>query len=117
LVVALLQLVLFQARADEHAILLVLGHRPRRLVARAVRQCAAVAAASWLCGIGLALVVLSLYARFGLTPRGLAMRVFDAQPILASLWVPIVAVVVAAVVLARQLHRMDPVEVVARRGV
>lgn len=116
LVVALLQLVLFQARAEEHAILLVLGHRPGRLVMRAVRECAGVAVVAWLLGLGCSLLILELHLRLNLAPHGLAMRVFDPQPVWASLLVPVVAVVVAGFVLARQLHRMDPVEVVQRRG-
>jgi hypothetical protein len=116
LVVALLQLVLFQSRADEHAILLVLGHRPARLVARAAGECAAIALIAWIAGAALALALLQAYSRWQFVPRGLLMRPFDAQPIVASLAVPIVAVGVAAVALRLQLGRMDPVDIVQRRG-
>jgi hypothetical protein len=116
LVVALLQIVLFQARADEHAILLVLGHRPGRLVARAVGECAAIALVAWALGAGLALALLQAYSRWQFEPRGLLMRPFDPQPVVASLAVPIVSVLVAAVALSLQLRRMDPVDIVQRRG-
>lgn len=115
-VVALLQVVLFQARADEHAILLVLGHRPGRLVARAAGECAAIALTAWTLGAGLSLALLVAYSRWQFEPRGLLMRPFDAQPIVASLAVPLVSVLAAAVALWLQLRRMDPVDIVQRRG-
>ena len=116
LVVALLQIVLFQARADEHAILLVLGHRPERLVARAAGECAVIATAAWVLGAGFSLAMLQLYSRWQFEPRGLLMRPFDVQPLMASLAVPVVSVLMAVVALSLQLKRMDPVDIVQRRG-
>jgi ABC-type antimicrobial peptide transport system permease subunit len=116
LVTALLNLIAFQARSDEFALYLAVGHRRSRLVGKLVAETALLASGGWLAGIALGLSVVALYAGRVLEPRGILIELLDPGPILYSLVVPALSAAVSAGGLAWRLHRMDPVAVIQRRG-
>ncbi|HTK32066.1 MAG TPA: FtsX-like permease family protein [Candidatus Saccharimonadaceae bacterium] len=116
LVVALLAVIAFQGRHEEFAILLAIGHTPRRLVTKLTTECAIVTGLGWLIGVLVALAVLAAFERSMMAPRGLVMRVWDARPLAASLLVPVASVLITLVALGRALRTLDPIEVVQRRG-
>ena len=76
-----------------------------------------VALGGWAFGLLLGLVGLSIYDTFWLQPKGIVMHVVDPQPLLFSLFVPVLSALTGGVALSRRLHRMDPVAVIQRRGV
>ena len=116
LVTALLAVVAFQARLDEFGLWLAVGLRSRTLVGKLARETALVALLGWAAGLALGLAAVTLYRDLALEPKGILMRVPDLRPVVLSVLVPVLSTLVACTVLARRLARMDPVQVIQRRG-
>jgi hypothetical protein len=116
LVTALLDLLAFQTRVDELALLLAVGHPRRRLVGRLAAENALTALAGWTLGLALGWVVVAIYRAAALEPKGILMQLFDLRPLLYSLAVPVLAASVGTLALWLRLSRMDPVAVIQRRG-
>ena len=116
LVTALLSLISFQSRIEEFGLHLALGQRRDAMVRKLTGETSLVAIAGWAIGLALGLLVLVVYRRFALEPKGIQMYVLDARPIVFSLSVPVFSALVSGVALSRQLRRMDPVAVLQRRG-
>ncbi len=116
LVVVLLNLIAFQARADEFALLLAVGHTRGRLVGKLTKETAAMAAASLALGLALGFMWILAYDAWVLAPKAILIDYFDAYPILLSSALPVVSALVSAAALALRLRRMDPVAVVQRRN-
>ncbi len=116
LVVILLHLISFQARADEFALLLAVGRTRRRLVGKLLVESGAVALVAWALGLALGFGCLALYDRWFLAPKAIEIRFFDAYPIALASLLPLVSAAASAVVLALRLSRMDPVSVIQRRN-
>ena len=116
LVVALLSLISFQARADEFALLLAVGHTRGRLARKVAVESAVTAAIAWALGLGLGFAFLAVWNHVALEPKAILMRFVDPYPILLASALPFVAAAVSAVWLTVRLHRMDPVAVIQRRN-
>ncbi len=116
LVTALLYVITFQARQDEFALFLAVGHPRGRLVEKLTVEATVTALVGWAAGLGLGLLVLTLYDAWFVAPRAIVMQVVDPRPLLFSLSVPVLSATVSALALARRLRRMDPVAVIQRRG-
>lgn len=116
LVVILLNLIAFQARADEFALLLAVGRTRRRLVGKLLVESGVVALVAWVLGLALGFSALFLYDRLVLEPKAIEIRFFDAYPITLASLLPLVSAAASAVVLALRLSRMDPVSVIQRRN-
>lgn len=116
LVVVLLHLIAFQARADEFAILLAVGVRRRRLVRKLAVESALVAVAALALGVGLGLAALSLYDALVLHPKAIVIRLLDPYALVLAAVLPVVSAAASAVVLSFRLRRMDPVSVIQRRN-
>jgi hypothetical protein len=116
LVTALLHLIHFQARADEFALWLAVGHRRGRLVRKLAVETILGATLGWVVGLLLGVGVVWLYTRLVFEPRGILVEVLDPDPLLYSLVVPVLSAVASAAGLAWRLGRMDPVAVIQRRG-
>lgn len=114
-VVALLNLMAFQARADEFAVLLAIGQPRSRLARKVAAECGLLAASAWILGVGVGVGAMIAYARYALGPRGIVMRPLDPQPLALSLGIPVIAAVTSVVVLWRRLRGLDPVAVIERR--
>src|SRR6185503_674338 len=116
LVVALLNLISFQARADEFALLLAVGHTRGRLARKVAVESAATAAVAWALGLAIGFGFLFVWDRVALQPKAILIRFFDAYPICLASVLPFVAAAASAGLLALRLHRMDPVSVIQRRN-
>ena len=116
LVVALLNLISFQSRADEFALLLAVGHTRRRLAAKVAVESAATAGVAWALGLGIGFAFLAVWNRVALEPKAILIRFFDPYPILLASALPFLAAAVSATLLTVRLHRMDPVSVIQRRN-
>jgi ABC-type lipoprotein release transport system permease subunit len=116
LVVVLLNLIAFQARADEFAILLAVGVSRRRLVRKLAVESGLVALAALVLGVGLGLAALATYEALVLEPRAIVIRLLDPYALVLAGLLPVVAAAASAVVLAARLRRMDPVAVIQRRN-
>ena len=116
LVVALLNVIAFQVRVDEFGMFLAIGHPRGRLVRKLALEAALVSIGAWAVGLLAGWAGVWLYDMAWLAPRGILLRILDARPLWFSLSVPVLSTLVAAVALARRLHRMDPVAVIQRRG-
>jgi putative ABC transport system permease protein len=114
-VVALLNIMAFQARTDEFAILLAIGQRRTRLAAKLCAECGLLGAAAWIVGAAGGVAAMVLYARYILNPRGIVMQPFDPLPILLTLMLPTIAVVASVLALWRKLRILDPVAAIERR--
>jgi len=117
LVIALLNVIAFQARVDEFGVFLAVGIQRGPLVRKLAFETGAVAVSAWLLGLAVGLGGVALYRQFWLEPHGIVMHVLDARPLLYSLSVPFFSTLTGAVALGRRLRRMDPVAVIQRRGV
>ncbi len=117
LVIALLNVIAFQARVDEFGVYLAVGHQRGPLVRKLALETAAIAGSSWILGLAIGLGGVALYRHLWLEPRGIVMHVLDARPLLYSLSVPVFSTLTGALALGRRLRRMDPVAVIQRRGV
>ena len=115
IVVALLNLMAFQARADEFAVLLAIGQSRSRLARKIAAECGLVAGFAWILGVSVGIGAMMLYARYALGPRGIVMQPLDPQPLALSLGIPIIAAVSSVAVLWRRLRGLDPVAVIERR--
>ena len=116
LVVILLNLIAFQARSDEFGLLLAVGVSRRRLIRKLLLESFLTAAAAWICGLALGYGFITLYDRLVLAPKAILIRVFDTYPLALASALPFVAAAVSGLVLARRLHRMDPVAIIQRRN-
>lgn len=116
LVVVLLNLIAFQARADEFAILLAVGVPRRRLVRKLAVESALVAGAALVLGVLLGLAALAAYDALVLHPKAIVIRLLDPYALALAGILPVVAAAASAVVLALRLRRMDPVAVIQRRN-
>ena len=115
IIVTLAMLLNFQSRLKQIAVLLAIGQSPLRLLRSLTLELAVVAGFSWLLGAVLGVVALEIYDRVALQPRGILMRVWDPDALLASATVPVLAVLVAGVTLWLALHHLDPVGVLQGR--
>lgn len=116
LVTALLNVIAFQARADEFALFLAVGHRRTRLARKLVVETTLTALAGWVIGLGLGVAAVAVYDHVWIEPKALVMDVIDPRPFLFSLMVPVLSAIVSGVALALRLRRMDPVALIQRRG-
>ena len=115
MVVALLNVIVFQSRADEFAILLALGYRRKRLVGKLAAESIILAAGAWIVGATGGLAVLGAYDRYVLEPRGIIMQLLDVNPLILSMVLPLVAASASVVALWRRLATLDPVAIIERR--
>jgi ABC-type antimicrobial peptide transport system permease subunit len=115
-VVGLLNSIFFAQRIDEFAILLAIGHPQRRLFRMVTGETAALMAFSWALGVGLAYLVYEGFRVFVLLPRGIPVPLWQPEPVLVSLVLPVVAQVFAGVTVIGRLRRLDPVTIIERRG-
>jgi hypothetical protein len=116
LVTALLNVIAFQARTDEFALYLAVGHRRGRLVRKLLLETTATALLGWVVGLAVGVAVVATWDALVLAPKALVMDVIDPRPFLYSLMVPVLSAAVSTVAVAVKLHRMDPVTVIQRRG-
>ena len=116
LVTALLNVIAFQARTDEFALYLAVGHRRGRLVRKLFLETTATALLGWAVGLAVGVAVVATWDALVLAPKALVMDVIDLRPFLFSLMVPVLSAVVSTVAVAVKLHHMDPVTVIQRRG-
>ena len=116
LVTSLLTVIAFQARTDEFALYLAVGHRRGRLVRKLFVETTVTALLGWGAGLALGVAVVATYDALVLAPKALVMDVIDPRPFLFSLMVPVLSALVSTVAVAVRLHRMDPVTVIQRRG-
>jgi hypothetical protein len=116
LVTTLLNVIAFQARTDEFALYLAVGHRRGRLVRKLAKETTLTALVGWILGLGLGVAVVAFYDAVWLQPKALVMDVIDPRPFLFSLMVPILSALAGTVAVASKVRRMDPVAVVQRRG-
>jgi predicted lysophospholipase L1 biosynthesis ABC-type transport system permease subunit len=115
-IVVLLNLIAFQARHDEFALWIALGHTRARLVRKLAVESAAQAAAAWALGLLLGFAFLSLYDAWVLAPKAIFIRYLDVYPLALASALPLLASAASAVALALRLRRMDPVAVIQRRN-
>lgn len=115
-VVALLALVAFQARHEEFAMLVAIGQRKERLIAKLAIESGLVAIGAWLLGLAIGWTGLWLYDHFVFAPRGLLLRLADLRPFVASALLPVVSTAASLLALGVRLSRMDPIAVLQRRG-
>lgn len=116
LVTSLLNVIAFQARTDEFALYLAVGHQRPRLVRKLGTEMTLTALVGWVAGLGLGVAAVAAYDALLLKPKALVMDVVDPRPFLYSLMVPVLSAVVSTVVVALRLRHMDPVSVIQRRG-
>jgi ABC-type antimicrobial peptide transport system permease subunit len=116
LVVALLAVIAFHARADEFGLLLAVGRTRRRLVAKLATETAAISAAAGGLGLGLGFGFLAVWRATVLEPKAILIRFVDPYAVSLATALPVVAAAASAVVLALRLARMDPVAVIQRRN-
>jgi hypothetical protein len=115
-VVGLLNSIFFAQRIDEFAILLAIGHPQRRLFRMVTGETAALMAFSWALGVALAFGVFQAFRLLVLLPRGIPVALWQPEPVLVSLVLPIVAQLFAGVTVIGRLRRLDPVTIIERRG-
>jgi hypothetical protein len=115
-IVILLNLISFQARHDEFALWIALGHTRGRLVRKLVVESAAQATAAWALGFALGFGFVALYDAWVLAPKAIFIDYLGAYPIVLASALPLLASAASAVALAFRLRRMDPVAVIQRRN-
>ncbi len=111
-----MNLIAFQARSDEFGLLLAVGVSRRRLVRKVVVESFLIAALAWALGLSLGYGFVLTYDRLFLAPKAILIRLFDVYPLALASVLPFVAAAVSAAVLARRLHRLDPVAIIQRRN-
>lgn len=116
LVTALLQVLAFQARIEEIALLLAVGHRRSVLGWRLAREQGLVAFAGFALGVALGIAAVWAFDVGWLRPRGILVQVPDLRPVLYAACVPLLSVLVSVVVVRRRLARTDPVTILQRQG-
>jgi ABC-type antimicrobial peptide transport system permease subunit len=112
---AILSYTFFIQRQDEFGVLHAIGHSRRWLVRRTARESASVVAVAWLlsvvlCGIGLIYMQEAVFA-----PKGMTFNLLSPAPWAFTLPMPVAVVTVSAGLIARMLHKLDPVAVIERR--
>jgi ABC-type lipoprotein release transport system permease subunit len=112
---AILSYTFFIQRQDEFGVLHALGHSRRWLVLRTARESVSVLAVAWLlsvilCGIGLIYMQEAVFA-----PKGMTFNLLSPAPWVFTLPMPVAVVTVSAGLIARILHRLDPVALIERR--
>jgi predicted lysophospholipase L1 biosynthesis ABC-type transport system permease subunit len=115
-IVVLLNLISFQARHDEFALWLALGHVRRRLAAKLAVEGAAQAGLALALGLALGFGFLAVYDALFLAPKAIFIRYFDVYPIALASALPLLASAAGAIALSVRLRRMDPVAVIQRRN-
>jgi len=115
-VVGLLNNIFFAQRIDEFAVLLAIGHTKRRLFRMVFGETALMMALSWALGLALGLWLFAAFRNIVLLPRGIPIPVWHAGPLLVSLALPVVAQVFAVMTVLGRLRRIDPVQIIERRG-
>ncbi|MBI2901387.1 MAG: ABC transporter permease [Planctomycetes bacterium] len=116
LVVGLLHNIFFGQRTDEFAILLAVGHTQRRLLRKVVLETALLMALAWALGTGLSFALLAGFKAAVLDPRGIPLPLFQPVPVLVSMAMPLVAQVFATATVFGRLRRLDPIQIIERRG-
>src|SRR6185436_9577041 len=115
-VVGLLNSIFFAQRIDEFAVLLAIGHTKRRLFRMVFGETALMMALSWALGLALGLGLFAAFRNIVLLPRGIPIPFWHAGPLLVSLALPVVAQVFAGMTVLGRLRRIDPVQIIERRG-
>jgi len=115
-VVGLLNNIFFAQRIDEFAVLLAIGHTKRRLFRMVFGETAILMTLSWAVGLALGLGLFAAFRSAVLLPRGIPIPFWHAGPLLVSLALPIVAQIFAVVTVLGRLRRIDPVQIIERRG-
>jgi hypothetical protein len=115
-VVGLLNNIFFAQRIDEFAVLLAIGHTKRRLFRMVFGETALMMALSWALGLALGLGLFAAFRYIVLLPRGIPIPFWHAGPLLVSLALPVVAQVFAVMTVLGRLRRIDPVQIIERRG-
>lgn len=116
LVVGLLNNLFFAQRIDEFAVLLALGYRRGRLLAKVLGESHAIAVVAWALGAAVGLALLEAVSRLLFAPRGIFVPTVQAVPLLVSAAMPAVAMLFSGVTVVRRLGRLDPVMIIERRG-
>lgn len=116
LVVVLLNLIAFQARSDEFALLLAVGITRRRLVGKILAESGLCAVAALALGLGLGFTFLALWDAWVLRPKAILIEFFAPYPIVLAAVLPLVAALASGAILAWRLRRMDPVAILQRRN-
>jgi len=115
-VVGLLNNIFFAQRIDEFAVLLAIGHTKRRLFRMVFGETAIMMMLSWAIGLALGLGLFAAFRSIVLLPRGIPIPFWHAGPLLVSLALPVVAQVFAVMTVLGRLRRIDPVQIIERRG-
>jgi ABC-type lipoprotein release transport system permease subunit len=115
-VVGLLNNIFFAQRIDEFAVLLAIGHTKRRLFRMVFGETAIMMTLSWAVGLALGLGLFAAFRGSVLLPRGIPVPFWHAGPLLVSLSLPVVAQIFAVVTVLGRLRRIDPVQIIERRG-
>jgi putative ABC transport system permease protein len=115
-VVGLLNNIFFAQRIDEFAVLMAIGHTKRRLFRMVFGETAVMMALSWALGLAMGLGLFAAFRSGVLLPRGIPVPFWHAGPLLVSLGLPVVAQVFAVVTVLGRLRRLDPVQIIERRG-
>lgn len=115
-VVGLLNNIFFAQRIDEFAVLLAIGHTKRRLFRMVFGETAIMMTLSWAIGLALGLGLFAAFRSMVLLPRGIPIPFWHAGPLLVSLSLPVVAQIFAVVTVLGRLRRIDPVQIIERRG-
>jgi len=115
-VVGLLNSIFFAQRIDEFAVLLAIGHTKRRLFRMVFGETALMMTLSWALGLALGLGLFAAFRGIVLLPRGIPIPFWHAGPLLVSLALPVVAQVFAGMTVLGRLRRIDPVQIIERRG-
>ena len=116
LVVGLLHNIFFGQRMDEFAILLAIGHTPRRLLRKVMLEDAAIMATAWTAGTALSFGILAAFKALVLDPRGIPLPFFQAMPVLVSMTLPIVGQLFSTTTVIGRLKKLDPVAIIERRA-
>jgi len=115
-VVGLLNNIFFAQRIDEFAVLLAIGHTKRRLFRMVFGETAILMTTSWAVGLALGLGLFAAFRGMVLLPRGIPIPFWHAGPLAVSLALPVVAQIFAVVTVLGRLRRIDPVQIIERRG-
>jgi putative ABC transport system permease protein len=115
-VVGLLNNIFFAQRIDEFAVLLAIGHTKRRLFRMVFGETAIMMTLSWAIGLALGLGLFAAFRSTVLLPRGIPIPFWHAGPLVVSLSLPVVAQIFAIVTVLGRLRRIDPVQIIERRG-
>lgn len=102
-------------RTQEFGLLQALGYRKRAILSRVLSEIVVVLAGSWLFGVVLAFVLLTIVKAQLFDPRAYALDPYEASTYLYSTPVPVMIFLVAALDFVVRLKRFDPVGVVERR--